>query len=106
MAELTPVTDEEINRTSAVVGSSLVFVAVRCTLQYIVLPFILPILGLSNLVSIGLSIGIETFALGMIAYNVFRLWNTSWRWGYLLWSLLVVFIIGVFLYMDIRALAL
>jgi hypothetical protein len=106
MAELTPVTDEEINRTSAVVGSSLVFVAVRCTLQYIVLPFILPILGLSNLVSIGLSIGIETFALGMIAYNVVRLWNTSWRWGYLLWSSLVVFIIGVFLYMDIRALTL
>lgn len=105
MAELiTPDTDADSRRATTVVGSSMVFVAIRCTLQYVILPFVLPFFGIGNALSAVLSLGIELFALGMIAYNIWRLWNTSWRWGYLAWSTLMVFIITVFLISDIRIL--
>lgn len=97
-------TNADSQRATKVVGSSMVFVAIRCTLQYVILPFVLPFFGLSNDISAVLSLAIELFALGMIGYNVWRLWNTSWRWGYLAWSTLMVFIITVFLISDIRIL--
>jgi hypothetical protein len=104
--DLTVTEDDEMDtrRATSVVGTSIVFVAIRCTLQYVVLPFVLPFLGLTGTVSAYISLAIELFALGMIAYNVHRLWNTSWRWRYLVWSLLMVFIIIVFIVSDIRML--
>ncbi|MEX1071032.1 MAG: hypothetical protein WEC37_00240, partial [Anaerolineales bacterium] len=81
-------------------GGSLLFVAVRCTLQYVLLPFVLPFMGLSNAISIVLSAIIDVIALGMIAYNIRRLWHTSWRTRYLVLSFIMVIIIGVFLYND------
>lgn len=82
----------------------IVFVAIRCTLQYVLLPFVLPFLGLSGSVSVALSVVIDLVALGMIAYNIRRLWNTSWRWRYLALSVVMVGILVVFLAQDIRLL--
>lgn len=82
----------------------IVFVAIRCTLQYVVLPFMLPFVGLSGAVSLYLSIAIDLLALGMIAYNLRRLWNTSWRWRYLALSVVMVSILVVFLVQDLRLL--
>lgn len=90
----------EIKRTDRLMGSSLLFVAIRCTLQYVLLPFVLPFMGLNNSISIGLSAIIDVLALGMIAYNIRRLWNTSWRWRYVVLSAVMVSIIAVFLYND------
>ncbi|MDQ4077527.1 MAG: hypothetical protein M3220_14935 [Chloroflexota bacterium] len=104
MAEMTPATDKELRQAGTVMGGSMMFVAVRCTMQYVILPFVLPIFGLSNTLSVTLSAIIELFALGMIAYNIHRLWDTDWRWRYLGFSTLIVFIIVVFLYMDLRIL--
>lgn len=104
MSELTPATSEDLGRARAVVGSSMLFVAVRCTLQYIVLPFVLPVFGLADTVSVSLSAIVELFALGLIAYNVRRLWHTDWRWRYLGLSTLAVLCIGIFLYLDFRSL--
>jgi hypothetical protein len=105
MAELiTHDTEADNRRATTVVGGSMAFVAIRCTLQYVILPFILPWLGFTDVVSAALSLVIELVALGMIGYNVWRLWNTSWRWGYLAWSTLMLFIIAVFLVSDLRTL--
>ena len=82
----------------------IVFVAIRCTLQYVVLPFMLPFVGLSGSVSLALSIAVDLLALGMIAYNIRRLWNTSWRWRYLALSVVMVGILLVFLVQDLRLL--
>jgi hypothetical protein len=75
--------DSDIRRGDRILGGSMVFVAVRCTLQYVILPFILPLFGLSDAISVALSTVLEVVALGMIVYNVIRLWNTNWRWRYL-----------------------
>jgi hypothetical protein len=104
MTETTPLTDEEFGRVSTVMGGSLAFVAIRCTLQYIVLPFVLPILGIGTTFSVTFSAVLEIFALGMIAYNIYRLWHTDWRWRYMSFSSFIAFIILVFLYLDLRVL--
>jgi hypothetical protein len=38
-------TNPDVKRGDRIVGGSIVFVAIRCTLQYVVLPFILPFFG-------------------------------------------------------------
>ena len=96
--------EEAQDRMTYSMSGTMLFVAIRCTLQYIILPFILPLLGITNLVSVVLSILIESVALGVMGYNVRRLWNTHWRWGYLAWSSFMAFIIIVFLVNDFRAL--
>lgn len=81
-------------------GGYIVFVAIRCTLQYVLLPFVLPFIGLNNSVSVAISAVIDVIALGMIVYNIRRLWNTSWRWRYVALSVVMVSILAVFLIKD------
>lgn len=81
-------------------GGYIVFVAIRCTLQYVLLPFVLPFIGLNDSVSVAISAVIDVIALGMIAYNIRRLWNTSWRWRYVALSVVMVTILAVFLVKD------
>lgn len=87
-----------------VLGSSLAIVAIRCTLQYVILPFVLPLLGFSGQLSLWLSAALEIFALGMMVYNVRRLWRTSWRWRYLGLSVLMGSMLLMFLILDLQAL--
>jgi hypothetical protein len=100
VVELDP--DVEVGRR--VLGGSMVIVAIRCTLQYVVLPFVLPLLGIGTQVSLWLSSALEVFALGMMVYNVRRLWRTSWRWRYLGLSLLMGSVLVMFLIIDLQAL--
>jgi hypothetical protein len=90
----------EVKRSDRLMGGYILFVAVRCTLQYILLPFALPLIGLSSSISVALAAAIDVMALGMIAYNIRRLWNTSWRWRYVALSVIMVAILVVFLYND------
>jgi hypothetical protein len=99
-SELAKPSPADVKRTDRLMGGSLLFVAIRCTLQYVLLPFVLPFMGLNNTISVGLSVVIDLIALGMIAFNIKRLWNTSWRWRYLALSVVMVAIIAVFLYND------
>jgi hypothetical protein len=90
----------QIKGSDRTMGGYILFVAIRCTLQYILLPFALPLIGLNNSISVAISALIDVFALGMIAYNIRRLWNTSWRWRYIALSVIMVSILAVFLVKD------
>jgi hypothetical protein len=83
------------------------WVAARCTLQYVILPFGLPVvvMGVSGSVALWLSIVISILALGMILFNLRRLWGTSWRWRYLALSLVASSVIVLFLYFDLMVLS-
>ena len=96
--------EKEIEHGRRVLSSSVVVVAIRCTLQYVVLPFLLPLVGLSGAVSVWLSMGLELFALGMMVFNVRRLWRTSWRWKYIGLSTLTASFLLIMLYIDITTL--
>jgi hypothetical protein len=101
-SELAEPSPAEVKRSDRLMGGYILFVAVRCTLQYVLLPFVLPFVGLSNSISVGISAAIDVFALGMISYNIRRLWSTSWRWRYLALSVIMVGILSVFLVNDFR----
>jgi hypothetical protein len=90
----------QVSSSDRLMGGYILFVAVRCTLQYILLPFALPLIGLNNSISVAISALIDVFALGMIAYNIRRLWNTSWRWRYVALSVIMVAILAAFLVKD------
>jgi hypothetical protein len=102
MSKLDAPSQEQIRRTDRYTGTYLLIVCVRCTIQYILLPFVLPFLGLSGSVATGVSMAIDLLALGMILYNVRRLWNTSWRYRYLALSVVMIAILVVFLVNDLR----
>ncbi len=95
-------TAEQVKGSDRSMAGYLVFVAIRCTLQYIVLPFVLPFVGLSGSVSLIISVIIDVVALSVILYNIYRLWNTSWRWRYIALSVLMIGILAVFMAQDIR----
>ena len=96
--------EKEIEHGQRVLTRSVMVVALRCTLQYILLPFVLPLIGLSGAVSVWLGMALELFALGMMAFNVRRLWNTSWRWRYIGLSTLTGTFLLIMLYIDIATL--
>lgn len=59
---------------------SMLVSAVRCTLTYVILPFVTPLIGLAP--GVGPALGI-TIGVGAIAANVFslrRFWRTGHRW--------------------------
>lgn len=95
---------EDDDRSGGIVGGLMLWVAARCTLQYVVLPFILPLAGVSGSLSVWLSAAISLFALGLIIFNLRRLWRTNWRWRYLALSLVSGGAIALFLVLDIQAL--
>lgn len=92
----------QLKRSDRLTGGYLVFVAVRCTLQYVLLPFALPFLGFSGAWSTGIAATIDVLALGLISFNVVQLWNTSWRWRYLALSVVMVSLLLIFLYQDYK----
>jgi hypothetical protein len=93
-------TPAQVKGSDRAMGGYIVFVAIRCTLQYVLLPFVLPFVGLNDSVSVAISAVIDVVALAMIAYNIRRLWNTSWRWRYVALSVVMISILAVFLVKD------
>jgi hypothetical protein len=83
---------------------SIVFAAVRCTVQYILLPFVLPFFGVAGTVSTIISMVLSVLALGVIVFNIRDLWRTSWRYRYLGLGVLMGIVIAIFLVQDVRML--
>lgn len=94
----------DVKRGDRLFTGSVIFVSARCTLQYILLPFVLPLIGIGASWSAGISAVIDIVALATIAYNVRRLWHTSWRWRYIGLAAVMVGIIAFMLYQDARLL--
>lgn len=83
-------------------GGSLAFVALRCTLRYVALPFLLPLIGLASVLSSAIALVIDAVALTTIVLNVRRLWNTSWRWRYFGLAVVMTIIIGILAWKDLQ----
>jgi hypothetical protein len=88
---------------ASVIGVPVLLTAVRCTLQYIVVPFVLPLLSATDTFSPQVNIGAGLFGLSVVGFNLTRLWNTNWRKRYLWISLVIVPIILITLYFDYLA---
>jgi hypothetical protein len=78
--------------------------AVRCTLRYIVLPFVLPLLGLAAGAALGLLLMLDVIAAIAIVATLRRLWRLQHprRWQYLLVALALAVLVGFFFVSDAR----
>ena len=83
-----------------VIGVPLLLTAVRCTLQYIIVPFVLPLFSISGSFSPAVNFLAGVFSLGVILYNLMRLWHTNWRKRYMLLSLFIIPVVLGSIYLD------
>jgi ABC-type iron transport system FetAB permease component len=85
---------------------ALLLSAIRCTVQYVLLPFVLPWIGVAASVPPWVTLILGAVALASLARNVRRLWQTrhARRWSYLFVAGLVGAALVLFTVVDLRAL--
>ncbi len=87
-------------------GISMVLSATRCTLQYIILPFLLPLIGLASNLSLGIVTVLDLAALVLVTTSLRQLWKARHprRWTFLPLAMIVVVMVAVLLWFDVQAL--
>lgn len=98
--------EKETQTAERAFGLSLLFSGVRCILQYVVLPFILPALGVAANVTVPLLIGITLVAIVALIFSLRRFWAVGYeyRWQYLLVSVVALILMFAFLALDFQQL--
>lgn len=83
--------------------TSLMVATVRCLLMYIVLPFVLPIIGVASGVGPWIALPIGVLAIGAIIYSIRRFWRAdhSKRWHYTVFGTVVVCFLCVLAVQDL-----
>lgn len=86
-------------------GFSIVFSGVRCIIQYVILPFVLPVLGIAGELATHITLLINILAIGALVFSLRRFWriNYQYRWLYLAIALPALVILSAFLYFDLQA---
>lgn len=80
---------------------SLAFTTCRCLLMYIVLPFVLPAVGIARGVGPVIGIAIGLLAMVSIVYSIRRFWRAdhSKRWHYTVFGTVII---AVLIYLTIK----
>jgi hypothetical protein len=87
--DMTPATnksyEEQSRQAENALTLSLAFSGVRCLLQYALLPFLLPIIGVAADATIPILLGINVIAVLSIFFSLRRFWEIGYdrRWQYL-----------------------
>lgn len=103
MTTTTPAAPDRAERT---LGFGLVFAGIRCVLQYAVLPFLLPLIGLSSAVAVPISLALNAIAIVSILYSIRRLWQIHYRHrvAYTVVGVAALVILAAFTMLDVRIL--
>jgi uncharacterized membrane protein len=104
--DMTPSTDtvEQQTRTAEnAFGLSLMFSGVRCILQYAVLPFLLPLVGIATEAATPLLMIISVLAMISIVFSLRRFWRIGYkyRWQYLVVAVTALTLLAAFLVFDL-----
>ena len=85
---------------------ALLLSALRCTVQYIVLPFVLPWIGVAASIPSWLTLALGALAIVFLLRNVRCLWKArhARRWSYLLVAGVVAASLLLFVFVDLRTL--
>ena len=83
---------------------SLLFTSCRCIVMYIMLPFVLPAVGIARGVGPAIGLIIGFLAIGSIVYSIRRFWRAdhSKRWHYTIFG---ATIIGFLIYLSVKDIA-
>lgn len=102
-----PLTNEDSARgAKRALSASLIFSGIRCMLMYVVLPFVLPLLGVTGMFASQLDILISLVAIGALIYSVRRFWKIDYH-GKVAYTVVAAFafvLLIVFLALDLREL--
>jgi hypothetical protein len=92
-----------VNAAQRAFSTSILVSATRCTLTYIVLPFLAPALGLAAGVGPAIGIPIGVVAIGSNVLTIRRFWAADhrWRWAYTAIALTVITLLLVLMVEDI-----
>ena len=85
---------------------SLLLSAIRCLVTYVALPLVVPMVGWLAGAATPLSLVLSAAAVALAVNNLRRVWMADWsgRWGYTVFSLVVLgILVGLMVY-DVRAL--
>lgn len=87
-------------------GISLLFSGVRCVLQYAVLPFLLPAVGIAAEAATPLLVVITIAAIISIFFSLRRFWQVNYRykWQYLGVAIVAVVLLTSFILFDLNIL--
>jgi len=82
---------------------SLAISGVRCIIQYMILPFVLPVIGLAANWAVPISLAVNLIAVAAIFFSLRRFWQTNYKgkWQYLGIALVALIFIAVFIYTDL-----
>jgi ABC-type iron transport system FetAB permease component len=89
-----------------VFNTSIVLSAARCIIQYVVLPFVLPVIGVASNVAVPISLTLEGIAVVAILFSLRRFWQVRYkgRWGYLALASAALVLLTVFIVTDLSKL--
>lgn len=112
MAQLLLVKPAAVSRPSGdrkaenVLTFSLLFSGGRCLLQYVALPFLLPVIGIAAEAAIPLLLLINVLAMASIYFSLRRFWTILYahRWRYLLVAATALVLLLAFTLYDIAQL--
>ncbi len=87
-------------------SASLAFSGVRCILMYVVLPFLLPLIGVTGVFAAQIDVLINLVAIGALIYSVRRFWAINYRHkvAYSAVALVAGFVMAAFILLDLQEL--
>lgn len=87
-------------------STSILVSATRCTLTYLVLPFLLPVLGLAAGVGPAIGVPVGAVAITSNVATIRRFWAADhrWRWAYTALALTVIALLLVLMVEDVASL--
>jgi hypothetical protein len=101
-----PAADLPTRPAERALSAALIFSGLRCTMQYLILPIALPLLGIASGQSLGLMVLLDIIAIVSLGLGLRRFWQARHprRWEYLAMAAAIIAVIAVFLWFDLREL--
>lgn len=95
--------EEQSRQAENALTLSLMFSGVRCLLQYALLPFLLPIIGVAADATVPILLGINVVAMVSIFFSLRRFWKIGYdrRWQYLVVAMVALTLLVAFTVYDI-----
>ena len=98
--------DTELESASTTFSTSMVVSGIRCTLTYVVFPWILPLLGVAGGITAGLGLPVGLVAIFFNVWSIRRFWKTDHNLKWLVASInvCVIVLLSILVILDISEL--
>ncbi len=96
----------ETTRAERAFSFALLFSGVRCIFMYVVLPFVLPVIGIAGNFSLYIDIVINLIAIAAVVYSLRKFWiiDYKYKWQYTPVAVVALVVLVAFIGLDIHEL--